>query len=153
MINWSSEGVGTSIKAQALSFCWCEAFRWVQWNNLSRRFTSRSDHAIRSNTLQKNPRATAQILQASTSILNVKAHNSTIRKRQNKYSMFGRVARKKPCLSKKKLAARLRFVKLHRNKPQDFWNNVFWTEKTKAEMSGHNACSWKQSWTIVFRLV
>ena len=29
------------------------------------------------------------------------------------------------------MAAQLRFVKLHLNKPQDFWNNVLWTDETK----------------------
>ena len=31
------------------------------------------------------------------------------------------------------------FVKLHLNKPQDFWNNVLWTDQTKVELFGHNA--------------
>ena len=39
----------------------------------------------------KNPRATSQTLQASVSVLNVKVHDSTIRKRLNKYGLFGRV--------------------------------------------------------------
>ena len=25
------------------------------------------------------------------------------------------------------------------NQPQDFWNNVLWTDETKVEMFGHNA--------------
>ena len=37
------------------------------------------------------------------------------------------------------MAAQLRFAKLHLNKPQDFWNNVLWTDQTKVEMFGHNA--------------
>ena len=50
----------------------------------------------------------------------------------NKYGLFGSVA----VLSEKNMAAQLRFVKLHLNKPQDFWNNVLWT---KVEIFGHNA--------------
>ena len=42
---------------------------------------------------------------------------------------------KKPLLSKTNMAAQLRLAKLHLNKPQDFWNNVLWTDQTKAEMS------------------
>ena len=38
----------------------------------------------------KNPRATSQTLRASVSMLNVKVHDSTIRKRLNKYGLFGR---------------------------------------------------------------
>ena len=40
----------------------------------------------------KNPRATYQTLQASVSMLNVRVHDSTIRKRLNKYGLFGRAA-------------------------------------------------------------
>ena len=29
--------------------------------------------------------------------------------------------------------------KLPLNKPQDFWNNVLWTDETKVQMFGHNA--------------
>ena len=47
--------------------------------------------------------------------------------------------RRKPLLSKNNMAAQLRFVKLHLNKAQDFWNNVLWTEQSKVEMFGHNA--------------
>ena len=41
---------------------------------------------------------------------------------------FGRVARRKPLLSKHNAAAGFRFPKLHLNKPQDLWNVVLWTD-------------------------
>jgi len=31
-------------------------------------------------------------------------------------------------------SAQLRFAKIHLNKPQDFWNNVLWTDETNVEM-------------------
>jgi len=40
----------------------------------------------------KNPRAPSQTLQASVSMLKVKVHDSTVRKRLNKDGLFGRVA-------------------------------------------------------------
>ena len=40
----------------------------------------------------KTQRATSQTLQASVSMLKVKVHDSTIRKRLNTYGLFGRVA-------------------------------------------------------------
>lgn len=40
----------------------------------------------------------------------------------------------KSLLSKKNIAARLKFAKVHLNKSQDFQNNIFWTDKTKVEM-------------------
>lgn len=41
-------------------------------------------------------------LQGSVSMLNIKIHDSTVRKRLNKYELFGRVARRKPLLGKNK---------------------------------------------------
>jgi len=72
-------------------------------------------------------------------MLTVKVHKNTIRKRQEKYGLFGRVARRKLLISKKNMAARLRFAKLHLNKPQDLWNDVLQTDKTKVKMFCHNA--------------
>ena len=48
--------------------------------------------------------------------------------------LFGRVARREPRLSKKKLAAQLRFAKLHRSEQQDFGHNVLRTDETKVEI-------------------
>lgn len=39
---------------------------------------------------------------------------------------------------KKNIAARLRFMKLHLNKSEDFWNNVLWTDETKVQLFGCN---------------
>lgn len=36
------------------------------------------------------------------------------------------------------LSAQLRPANLHPKKPQDFWKNVLWTDKTQEEMFGHN---------------
>ena len=52
-------------------------------HGLPRRFTPRSGHAVLRETA-KNPRAPSQILQASISMLNVKVHPSTSRKKLNK---------------------------------------------------------------------
>jgi len=41
--------------------------------------------------------------------------------------------------SKMNMAARLTFVKMVLKKPQDFWNSVRWTGKTKVEMFGPDA--------------
>ncbi|CAI5768315.1 TCB1 transposase [Podarcis lilfordi] len=60
------------------------------------KFTPRSDRAML-REIAKNPRVTSRALQASVSTLNVKVHDSTIRKRLN---MLGRVVRRKPLPSK-----------------------------------------------------
>jgi len=61
--------------------------------NLGRpsKFNPRSDCAMLRETVE-NPRATSQTLQASVSMLNVKVHDSKVRKRLNKYGLSGRDA-------------------------------------------------------------
>lgn len=49
------------------------------------------------------------------------------------------LVRRKPLVSTQNKAARLRFAKLCLNKPQDVWNSVLWTDKTKLEILGQNA--------------
>ena len=44
----------------------------------------------------KDSKVTSRTLQASLSMLNVKSHGSTIRRRLDKYNLLGRVAMKKP---------------------------------------------------------
>jgi len=53
----------------------------------SQEWTSRQGHPK-----VKKPRATSQTLQASVSMLKVKVHDRTIRKRLNKDGLFGRAA-------------------------------------------------------------
>ena len=86
----------------------------------------------------KNPRVTSKDLQATLALANVSVHDSTIRKRLNKNGVHGRIARRKPLLSKKNIAARLKFTKEHIDDPQDFWNNVLWTDESKVELFGLN---------------
>lgn len=53
----------------------------------------------------------------------LKVHDSKIRKRLNKYCLFGSFARRKAILSKENMAAELvKFVSVNLNKTQDFWD-------------------------------
>lgn len=69
------------------------------------------------------------------STINVKVHDDSIRKKTNS---FRRVSRTNALLSKKKMAAMLKFKKLHLNKPQNIWKNVLWTDENNVETFGHN---------------
>ncbi|RXM34592.1 Pleiotrophin [Acipenser ruthenus] len=86
----------------------------------------------------KNPRTTSRDLQASLASAKVSVHDSTIRKTLGKNGIHGRVARRKPLLTKKNMNARLKFAKKHLDDPQEFWNNVLWTDESKVELFGRH---------------
>ena len=73
----------------------------------------------------KNPRVTSKDLQAFLALANVCVHESTIRKTLNKNGVHGRLARRKPLLSKTTW-----------NDAVDYWKNVLWTEESKVELFG-----------------
>ncbi len=52
--------------------------------------------------------------------------------------MQGRVARRKPLLSKKNITASLQFAKDHVHKPDGYWINVLWMDETKILLFGLN---------------
>ncbi|KAF7664638.1 hypothetical protein LDENG_00170880, partial [Lucifuga dentata] len=80
------------------------------------------------------PRTTSKALQTSLASVKVSVHDSTIRKRLGKNGIHGRVPRRKPLLTKKNTKARLTFAKKHLDDPQDFWENILWTDETKVEL-------------------
>lgn len=75
---------------------------------------------------------------ATVSMLNVKARDSTIKKRWNKCGLFGTFAKRRPSLSKKNVAAQLRVAKLHLNNHRSS-GTILWTDENNVEMFGHNA--------------
>ena len=92
----------------------------------------------------KDPTTTSKELQASLASVKVSVHASTIRKRLGKNGLHGRVPRRKPLLSKKNIKARLNFSTTHLDDPQDFWDNILWTDETKVELFGR--CVSKYIW-------
>ena len=80
------------------------------------------------NEVKKNPGMSAIDLQKSLEHANISADESTICKTLNKNSVHGRTPRKNPLLSKKNIAARLKFGKEHLDVPQCFWQNILWTD-------------------------
>lgn len=90
------------------------------------------------NEVRRNPRASAKDLQTSLARTNISVHTSTICKILNKNGVHGRTARRKPLLTKKNIAARLKFAKDHLDAPQHFWQKILWTDETKIELFGRN---------------
>ena len=61
---------------------------------------------------------------------------STVKSRLRENKLFGRVARKKPLVSKRNLVSRLKFAKQHVHKDLSFWQNVLWTDEPKFNRFG-----------------
>ena len=59
------------------------------------------------------------------------------------------MARRKPLLSKRHMAARLEFAKRHLNDSQTIRNKILWSDETKIELFGMNArsCVWRRPGT------
>ncbi|GBO01040.1 Transposable element Tcb1 transposase [Araneus ventricosus] len=53
-----------------------------------------------------------------------------------KCNFYGRVARRKPFLSKAHQRARLKFAKLYIKKPPEFWNSVLFVDESKYNVFG-----------------
>jgi hypothetical protein len=76
----------------------------------------------RLNEVKKNPSVSAKDLQKSLEHANISVDESTIRKTLNKNGVHGRAPLKKPLLSKKNIAARLKFAKEHLDVPQRYYS-------------------------------
>ncbi len=67
----------------------------------------------------KVPRVTSKQLKAFLTLANVNVHEPTIRRTRSNHGVHGRVARRKPLFSKKKIVR-----KDHVDKPEDYWRKV-----------------------------
>uniref|UniRef100_A0A3B4X5Q9 Transposase Tc1-like domain-containing protein n=1 Tax=Seriola lalandi dorsalis TaxID=1841481 RepID=A0A3B4X5Q9_SERLL len=88
--------------------------------------------------VKKQTRMTAKDLKESLELAYISVHESTIRKTLNKQGIYSRTPRRKQLLTKKNIAARLKFAKAHIDTPQRYWQNVLWTDETKIELFGKN---------------
>ena len=53
--------------------------------------------------------------------------------------LYGRVARRKPLLSKRQMTGRLEFAKRQLKDSQTMRNKILWSDETKIELFGLNA--------------
>lgn len=61
---------------------------------------------------------------------------TTIRRYLKREGYSGRIARKKPFISKVNRRKRLNFARQHVDKPLEFWKKVLWTDETKINLFG-----------------
>ena len=101
-----------------------------------RKTTPRDDAAIarifKLNPFVGAPKIKEQVAQNLKLDLSV----NTVKSRLRKIKLFGRVARKKPLVSKRNLVSRLKFAKQHVHKGLSFWQNVLWTDESKFNCFG-----------------
>ncbi|XP_051273026.1 uncharacterized protein LOC127373008 [Dicentrarchus labrax] len=67
------------------------------------------------------------------------SRRTTIAAALHQSGLYGRVARRKPLLSKRHRAARLEFAKKHLKDSQTMRNKILWSDETKIELFGVNA--------------
>ncbi|GFW83678.1 transposable element Tcb2 transposase [Trichonephila clavipes] len=84
-----------------------------------------------------DPKISAPKIAASTSnTLGRSVSAETVRRVLRKAGYNGRVARKKPLIGKRNRVKRLEFTKEHILKPQQFWNEVIFSDKSKFNILG-----------------
>lgn len=87
----------------------------------------------------RRPTATLKELQEFLASTGCVVHVTTISRLLHMSGLWGRVARRKPYLTKKNIQARLKFAKTHLKSPKCMWENVLWSDETKVELFGHNS--------------
>ncbi|KAG2455931.1 TCB1 transposase, partial [Polypterus senegalus] len=87
----------------------------------------------------KNPMVTLPELQRSSVERGEPSRRTTISAAIHQSGLYGRVARRKPLLSKRHMAARLEFAKRHLKDSQTIRNKILWSDETKIELFGVNA--------------
>ena len=96
-----------------------------------RKTTLRDDTAI-ARIAKLNPFVgTSKIKEQIAQNLKLDLSVCTVKRRLCENKLFGRVARKKPLVSKRNLASRLKFAKQHVHRDLSFWQNVLWTDDSK----------------------
>ncbi|KAI3351324.1 hypothetical protein L3Q82_005868 [Scortum barcoo] len=87
----------------------------------------------------KNPMVTLSELQRTSVERGEPSRRTTISAAIHQSGLYGRVARRKPLLSKRHMAARLEFAKMHLKDSQTMRNKILWSDETKIELFGVNA--------------
>ena len=98
----------------------------------------------------KNPMVTLTELQSSSVEMAERSRRTTIYAALHQSGLYGRVARRKPLLSKRRMTARLEFAKRHLKDSQTMRNKIVWSDETKIELFGLNAKRhvWRKPGTI-----
>ncbi|GBL77221.1 hypothetical protein AVEN_12828-1 [Araneus ventricosus] len=101
-----------------------------------RRFTEREERWI-VRKITCNPKISAvKLTLKAHQRFNKSANLGTVRNILRKYNFYGRVARRKPFLSKAHRITRLEFSKSYIKMPPEFWNSVLFVDESKYNVFG-----------------
>ncbi|KAG2467625.1 TCB1 transposase, partial [Polypterus senegalus] len=89
--------------------------------------------------VSKNLMVTLSELRRSSVERGEPSRRTTISAAIHQSGLYGRVARQKPLLSKRHMAALLEFAKRHLKDSQTMRNKILWSDETKIELFGVNA--------------
>ncbi|KAG2470229.1 TCB1 transposase, partial [Polypterus senegalus] len=87
----------------------------------------------------KNPMVTLSELQRSSVERGEHSRRTTISAEIQQSGLYGGVAKRKPLIRKRHMAARLEFAKRHLKDSQIMRNKILWSDETKIELFGVNA--------------
>jgi hypothetical protein len=94
----------------------------------------------------KNPMVTLTELESSSVEMGEPSRRTTISVALHQIGLYGRVAKRKPLLSKRHMTANLEFAKRHLKNSQTMRNKILWSDKTKIKLFGLNAKHHIQLW-------
>jgi hypothetical protein len=77
-------------------------------------------------------------LQSSSVEMGEPSRRTTIFGALHQSGLYGKVARRKPILSKRQMTASLEFAKRHLKDSQTMRNKIHWSDETKIELFGLN---------------
>jgi len=109
--------------------------------------TEREDRLILSE-VKKNPRMSAQkVVLLMENKLKKKISTKTVRRRLHSAKVKGRKPIKKPLLSSRNVAKRLKWAKDHKDWDATDWGRVLWSDESKFCLFGNGACTfvWRKA--------
>lgn len=101
-----------------------------------RKTTSRMDQTILRISKLDPRKSSGQIKNEISEQFGIEVTSRTVRNRLRDGGLYGRVAVKKPLLSKKNRKARMEFARAHISWSKEKWNTVLWSDESKFKLFG-----------------
>ncbi|CAD6196490.1 unnamed protein product [Caenorhabditis auriculariae] len=107
------------------------------------RVTDRNDDRNILKTSRTNPRLTAPAIRREVFLISPSPPSvSTVKRRLNAAGIMGRRPVKKPLISEKNRASRVKWAKEHLNWTRQGWNKILWSDENKFLLFGSDGIQW-----------